>query len=190
VTTARWLKTGALVLSMTLAAPLQAEDEAAAPGIHIHAAQSELKNEVYYLSALVTFAFGRQVDEALLEGVPLTFVFDIEIIRERPWMWSERITALEQRYQISYHALTRQYMVRNLNIGTQRNFTTLEAALSMIGTVVDLPLIDGNLLQAKQAYRGRMHVRLDTHTLPAPLRLMALISPEWRLASEWREWVL
>lgn len=193
MTAARWLKTGLFVASISFAPSLPADEEATAPGasgISIQTAQSELKNEVHYLNAQIAFAFGRQVNEALLEGVPLTFLFDIEIVRARPWLWNERVAALEQRYQISYHALTRQYMVRNLNIGTQRNFPTIEAALSMLGAVVDLPLIDANLLQADQVYRGRLHVRLDSNTLPVPLRLIALMSADWRLASEWREWEL
>lgn len=191
---ARWLKTGLFVLSASLASsPLHADKAAAdavAPGIYIHDAQSGVRNEVHYLNARIAYVFSRQIIEALDEGVPMTVVLDIEIMRERTWLWNEKIAGLEQRYQISYHALTRQYMVRNQNIGTQHSFPTLEAALLTLGTIVELPLIDGNLLKQSQRYRCRLQAWVDTNALPVPLRLMALVSPEWRLASEWREWPL
>ncbi len=191
---ARWLKAGLFVLSVSLATPPLHADEAVAepvaPGIFIRDAQSGISNEVHYLNARIEYAFSKQVIEALDEGVPMTVVLRIEIVRERAWLWNEKIAALEQRYQISYHALTRQYMVRNLNIGTRHSFPTLAAALSTVGTIIDLPLIDSNLLKQGQRYRGRLQAWLDTNSLPVPLRLIALWSPEWRLASEWREWPL
>jgi hypothetical protein len=191
---ARWLKTGLFVLSASIAAPpLHADSETAAPvvpGIVIHDAQSGSRNEVHYLNARIEYALSRQIVEALDEGVPLDIVLAIEIVRERAWLWNERIAHLEQRYQISHHALTRQYMVRNVNIGTHHSFPTLEAALSSLGSVSGLPLIDNNLLQQGQPYLVRLRSRVDTSALPVPLRLIALVSPEWRLASEWREWPL
>lgn len=186
----RCLQIGLILVSTTLV-PVHAvaDDEAALQsGIVIHGVNSTLRNEVHYLNANIGYTFGRQVVEALEKGVALTIVVDIEIYRQRSYLWNERVTSLEQRYQLGYHALTRQFTVRNLNIGTLHNFPTFEAALSVLGTIVDLPLIDNNLLLPGQNYRGRLHARLDTNTLPVPLRLIALVSPDWRLASEWREW--
>jgi hypothetical protein len=42
------------------------------------------------------------------------------------------IASLEQRYEVSYHALSQRYLVRNLNTGEQQDFGTLEAALDRI----------------------------------------------------------
>jgi hypothetical protein len=192
VSAAHWFRTGLLVLSVTLAAPQAPAGDVApdppAPGIYILDARSDARDEVHYLDAQIDFVFSPQIIEAIEEGVPLSLVLTIEIMRERAWLWNEKVTGLEQRYQISYHALTRQYVIRNMNIGTQHNYPTFAAALSALGTVAALPLIDANLLQAGQRYRGRLQARVDTSALPTPLRLIALVSPEWRLVSEWREW--
>lgn len=187
---ARCLQVGLFVATVTMT-PLTTHAETSATqsaGIIIHAVEPVLRNEVYYLDADIDFLFGRQLLEALQKGVSLTLVLNIEIVRDRTWLWTESIASLEQRYQFGYHALTRQYMVRNLNIGTQHNYPSLEAALGALGAVADLPMIDANLLLPDNSYRGRVRARLDTSVLPVPLRLTALVSPEWRLASEWHEW--
>lgn len=89
---------------------------------------------------------------------------------------------------MDHHELTRQYTVRNLNIDTQSAFPTREGALDALGRIVDLPLIDANLLDPAESYIGRLRVSIDTDALPVPLRLLALVSSEWRLSSDWHEW--
>lgn len=193
MSTVGWLRTVVFLLATSLAAPASAQDStvvALESGIHILDANSSLRDEVHYLSAHIDYVFSAQIIEALEEGVPLTVVLAIEIVRERPWLWNEKIASLEQRYQISYHALTRQYVVRNVNIGNQHNYPGFVEALSALGTITSLPLIDGNLLQTGQRYLGRLQARVDTTALPTPLRLLALVSPDWRLVSEWHEWPL
>ncbi len=188
-----WFRGGLMVLTATLAAPAQSDDVAVAapePGICIVESATTLRDEVHYLGARIDYVFSQQIIEALEEGVPLTIVLSIEIVRERPWLWSEKIAALEQRYQISYHALTRQYVVRNVNVGNQHNYPGFVEALAALGTVTSLPLIDANLLQPNQHYLARLQAWVDTSALPGPLRLIALVSPDWRLASEWHEWPL
>ncbi len=124
------------------------------------------------------------------KGVPLTVVMRIEILQERNYLWSQKVAALEQRYQLSFHALSEQYMLRNLNSGSQYIFPSLDAARTVLGTSVDLPVIDGNLLEDGARYTGRLMAELDVDQLPTPLRLLALVSKDWQLNSEWYSWPL
>jgi hypothetical protein len=160
------------------------------PGVVIREAHTELKDDVYYLEANVDYRFSRPALEALEKGVPLTLVLRIEILHERAYLWSEKIASLEQRYQLSFHALSQQYMLRNLNSGSQYTFPSLDAAVTVLGTVVDLPVIDGNLLEEGQHYSGRLMAELDVDQLSVPLRLLALVSKDWQLNSEWYTWPL
>lgn len=185
----RELGAGLLLLAVALApAPASAQEDE--PGVVIRRAGTELRDEVYYLSASVGYRFSPQMLEALHKGVSLTVELQIEIARSRPYLWDETIAELQQRYRLSYHALTRQYMIRNLNSGSQYAFPSLEVAASVLGTVVDLPILDSNLLDGEALYIGRIRARLDVDELPVPLRVLALILPEWRLSSEWYTWRL
>jgi hypothetical protein len=180
----------ALLMSATIVAV--AEDEPVAPpeaaGFRIERVSVVLRDEVYYLNAGIHFLPGAPVIEAMERGVPLPVILEVEILRERSYLWNETVTDLEQRYEVDHHELTRQYTVRNLNIDTQSAYPTREAALSALGRIVDLPLIDANLLDPAASYIGRMRASIDTDALPVPLRLRALVSSEWRLSSGWHEW--
>lgn len=157
-------------------------------GIRIERASATLVDNVYYLDADIDFTLSRPILEALERGVPVRVALDIEILRERRYMWDETTTTLEQRYELDFHALTRSYVVRNLNIGTQNAFPTRRAALDHLGRIADLPMIDANLLEEGESWLGRVQARIDIDALPVPLRVRALVSPEWRLASGWHEW--
>jgi hypothetical protein len=161
------MRLGLLALLMSAALAAGAEDEAdaqEAAGFRIERVSVVLRDEVYYLNAGIQFVPGAPVLEALERGVPLPVLLEVEILRERSYLWNETITTLEQRYEVDYHELTRQYTVRNL------------------------PLIDANLLDPEASYIGRVRASMDTNALPVPLRLRALVSSEWRLSSGWHEW--
>lgn len=192
------LRWGAAVL-LSLCVGLAAADEAAtgeavteeaAPGVIVREAHTDLKDDVYYLQANIDYRFSRPALEAMEKGVPLTVVMRIEILRERNYMWSQKVASLEQRYQLSFHALSQQYMLRNLNSGSQYTFPSFDAARTVLGTIVDLPVIDGNLLEDGARYTGRLMAELDVDQLPVPLRLLALVFGDWQLNSEWFSWPL
>lgn len=157
-------------------------------GLQVERVSVVLRDEVYYLNADIRFVPSAPVIEALERGVPMPLLLTVEILRERSYLWNETVTTLEQRYELDRHELTRQYTIRNLNIDTQSAFPTRGAALHALGQIIDLPLIDANLLDADEAYIGRLRMGIDTESLPVPLRLRALVSSEWRLSSEWHEW--
>lgn len=170
------------------AKPVQDHAPGKAAGIDIRAARIALRDEVYYLDAEIDYRLSRTVEEALLKGIAVPIVLNIEVDRERAFLWSETTASLEQRYVLEHHALTQQYIVRNANIGTQSAYPSLEAAIASLGRVRDLPVIDSNLLTPGEEYSGRVRAAIDINSLPVPLRLLAIVSPEWRLSSEWYEW--
>ena len=146
--------------------------------------------EVYVLDAQVDYQFSAVVLKALENGVPLVIELEIEVVRRRTWLWNEQETQLAQRYQLSYHALTEQYLVKNLNSAVQQNLPSTEAAINALGQVTNLPLLDKRLLVPGENYTVRLRARLDLDALPTPLRLPAYLSPQWRLTSEWYTWPL
>lgn len=151
---------------------------------------THLENRVYYLDAHIQYELTEPMYEALHKGVPLTFVLVIEISRPRDYLWDDGIAELEQRYQLEYQVLTQQYLVRNLNSGSVFSLPALDVALSVMGTVVGLPLIDYQLLDEDEHYQGHLRAQLDTEELPVPLRLLSYFSSEWRLHSDWFAWPL
>ena len=151
-------------------------------------ASSVLHNRVYYLNARIDYKLTDKVIDALQKGVPIQLKVEIEISRVRDYLWDETIIDLKQRYQLEYHALTKQYIVHNINSGSLHSFPSLNVALSVLGTIVDLPIVDKNLLETGQQYNARIRAELDIDKLPVPLRLLAYLTSGWNLNSEWFLW--
>ena len=127
--------------------------------------------------------------EALENGVPLVFEFQVQLVKTHKWFWDSVEVDLTQRRQLEYHALSRSYLVKNLNAGTQGNYRRLEDALLAAGTLQNLVMTDAPL-QAGQRYIVRIRGSLDIESLPTPVRLLAYVSSAWDMQSEWYAWQL
>jgi hypothetical protein len=161
-----------------------------AASFEVSSAATKLDSGIYRLSAQIEYRLSNAALDALQNGVPLTVEIEMEVRRQRPWLWDETVYALAQRFQLEYHTLSRQYLVTNLNSGERRGFPTRAAALRFMGRISDFPLLDRSLLLASERYEGALRARLDLETLPAPLRLFAYLSEDWRLSSDWYTWPL
>ena len=177
-------------LCLCLAASVSTSSQAASQQFSVHNAKTELVGEVYRLDAELEYAFSKAALTALGNGVTLTLVLDIEVYLPRRYMWDEGVATLEQRYEVQYQALGDQYLLRNLNSGSQFVYPSLSAALASIETIEQLPIIDSHLLDPKEHYMVRVRSRLDIDALPVPLQLKAYVSSDWWLSSGWYSWDL
>lgn len=156
----------------------------------VHDAKTVLSGEIYQLEARLEYQFSEAVLAALDSGVSLTLVLDIEVYSPSRYLWDDVIATLEQRYQIQYHALSEQYLLRHLNSGSQFVYSSLGSALASLGKIEHVPILDAHLLQKDEHYKVRVRSRLDLDSLPVPLQLKAYVSSEWWLSSGWYSWDL
>ena len=178
-----------LLVLLALLVLLRVTDVQAA-GFDVIEASTRLGDGVYRLNAQIEYSFSEPALDALQNGVPLTIELLMEVRRRRSWVWDETVYSLVQRFRLEYHALSRQYLVHNLNSGERRNFSTRLAALRFMGRIHEFPMLDRSLLAPDQRYEGALRARLALDTLPTPLRLFAYLSEDWQLASEWYTWPL
>ncbi len=177
-----WLHWLLALVAVGASALASAEAES---GFSVESADTRFDESVYLLDADLRYRFNPRVLEALENGVPITIAIDIEVERHRRWWLNETVATLEQRYQLDYHALADQYVVRNLNSGAVYSFHGLAAALHALGTVRDLPLLDSQFVEPGEEYQVILRARLDIEELPSPLRPLAYVTPAWRLRSDW-----
>jgi len=141
------------------------------------------------LDAQFTVRLSSGAQEALESGVPLVLEFQVQLVKTHKWFWDMVDVELTQRRQLQYHALSRSYLVKDLNSGTQGNYRRLDDALRAAGTIQSLLLTDAPL-QAGQRYLVRIRGNLDIESLPTPVRLLAYVSSAWDMQSEWYTWPL
>jgi HAMP domain-containing protein len=65
------------------------------------------------------------------------------------------VAALEQSYELAYHALSDRYLVRNVNSGEQASYATLDAALDSLRVISNLPILDQAAGPARAAPRDQ-----------------------------------
>lgn len=151
--------------------------------------QTELHEDgVYYLNARLDVTLGSDMLTALRNGVSLVLQMDFELNRPRRFWMDERLVNLEQRYQLRFHAFTRQYSVSNLNTGIQESFHTLASALDSLSRIRSLPIFDAGLLRHEASYQARLRLHLDLGTLPLALQVRAYTKRDWRITSPWMVW--
>ena len=168
----------------------QAADDAGTGRFQIHTAYSELIDGVYYLNADIEYSLDEPALKALESSLPLTIKVEIELIRDRRFVWDETVAKLEHVDQIAYHPLSQRYLVRELATGEVESFASYRAAIARLGQVSDVPLIDQRLLDPDARYRVRIRAVLDLSEYSAPLRVYAKFWQDWTITSEWSEWVL
>lgn len=111
----------------------------------------------------------RVLDDALHKGVPLYFVAQARLSRER-WYWRDAVVAADRRqWRLTYQALTRQY--RLSTGGLHQSYETLADALAPVARAGAWLLALREEPQSGADYRLAFQLRLDTTQLPGPLQI-------------------
>lgn len=175
----RWLCLATACLCCLLPLQLRADN------FIITHAQTGPQESTVVLDAGLRIDFAEEVLEALKNGVPITVMLSMEVEKLRDYVWNKGIASLQQRYTLQYHALSEQYIVRNLNSEEQNTYRSLNSALNALGEVKALPVIDRQLLDGDEKYQLRLRAEIDINALPSPLRPVAWLSSGWRQGSDW-----
>lgn len=175
-----------VALIWLLPVPVDADEVAVA----VKRAELTARGDRYVLSADIDYQLSPRAKEALQNGVPLFWVVQVKVWQQRDYLWDKRLVYREVRYRIQYHALLNMYRVRNESSGEVDNFSSLSAALDLMSTVRDIPVIDQGDLVADERYLAGVKVSFDRDALPLPLRPAAYVNPQWYLSSDWFLWSL
>lgn len=174
-------------LLLLLVLPLSVQADA----FEINHANVSKMGEGYILDARIDYQLTPIIEEALDNGVPITFVQNIEIVRRTPllwnlWNWDSAVWSREIRYQLRYHDLSQQYILFAYQNRNYRNFPTLKGALSTMGeiTAYDFPR---EFTANPRGLLFRIKSELDLSALPSPMRPGAFLSRKWNLDSAWYE---
>ncbi len=157
--------------------------------LEVRSAYVNIDNGVFLLHARIEYPVGSAIRDALRDGVTLAFDLETRIERERRLWFNSSIVDLTLHRELTYHAVTDRYVVREVRSGQQENFATLEEALAYLGRVDSWPILvepqinGGNYLISVRAgvRRGR---------LPASLRALFFWTDDFRRVSEWYSWSL
>lgn len=176
----------AALLAALLSTPLAANE---AGEFLVEDAHAWASGDAHILDSRFAIHLSSGAQEALENGVPLTFELQIQLVKKHRWLWDTVEFEHIRVRVLHYHALTRSYQVMDANKGTQANYSRLDDALAAAGTIEGLTL-SGVPLDPDHTYVIRLRGSLDIESLPTPVRLLAYVSAGWDMNSEWYTWPL
>jgi len=134
-----------------------------------------------YLSYGVEFELGRSVDDALVKAVPLFFVAEAEIFRDR-WYWRDRRVAHTVRtWRVVYQPLTSTYRVTTIG-GLSQTHATRADAFASISRAARWKVAEPGQLEEGGRHYLEFQFRLDTAQLPRPMQIGISGEPDWQLS--------
>ncbi len=146
-----------------------------------------------YLSARLQVAPSAAVEDALLRGVPLYFVWQTEVVRDR-WYWSDkRVVSAHRTLRLVYQPLTRRWRVSVSNLpdagrggaglpyALHQNFDELADALAGVSRVLRWRIAEAADLAPGGDQRVELAFRLDLSLLPRPFQIGMANQPEWQV---------
>lgn len=166
--------------------PLHAEPTTEALELRLHGAADGLQ-----LSTLLPLELPEAVTDALHQGIPLFFVAEAQVLRER-WYWSAQTVARTMRHmRLSYQPLTRRWRLAispspidrsGLGVVLGQNYDSLEDALAVMGRIAQWKIADASALEPGENYDVQLRFRLDSSQLPRALQVGMLGRSSWNLA--------
>ena len=186
-----WLTVCSLLLVTPEPSTSAANDSEA--GFDIHNARTRLVDGVYLLDADISFVFSDEALEAIENGVPVTIILEMQVLRQRGFIWDKLwwdkvVAQVEGELRIETRPLSSTYLVRNVNSGETQVYRSFSELTAGLGEIRDFPLLDAHLLSDKGRHHLRLRALLDIESLPSPMRPLAYLNSLWRLRSDWYEW--
>ena len=140
----------------------------------------------YSLSADYKISLNPRLEEAVNKGITLFFTADFELTRSR-WYWFDRTVVQHSKtFQLSYHALTRQYRLSSGAL--HQSFPTLVEALQVLSRLRHWLVIEKSEISDGVEYTASTRLRLDPSQMAKTFQVNALSSRDWNPSSEWLAW--
>ena len=134
------------------------------------------------LSYAVKFELPRGAEEALTKAVPLYFVAEAEVFRDR-WYWrDQRVAQASRQWRIVYQPLTLTYRVTFG--GLSQTYSNRTEALASISRNSRWKIVDPGGADDGGKHYVEFSFRLDTSLLPRPMQIGISGQPDWMLSVE------
>jgi hypothetical protein len=157
--------------------------------LEVRSAYVNINKGVFLLHARVEYPVSEAIRSALKDGVTLSFDLDARVDRERHFWFNANIVDLTLRRELTYHAVSDRYVVRDTRSRDQESFSTLDEALDYLGRIDAWPILVEPQLDGG-SYTISVRAGMRRGHLPASLRAILFWTDDWARVSEWYTWSL
>jgi len=140
----------------------------------------------YLLNADAEINFSSEIEKAIQKGFAFSFLIEFQLLSPKKYWFDDEVVTTTQQVNLSYHALTRQYIVARND--QQRAYASLDEALEDLSIIQDMKVFQEADVERGERYRAVLLMRLDQKKLPKALRIEGMTSNEWKISSQRFEW--
>lgn len=179
-----WLLLAACAL-MAWVAPAWAESTV----VELSQMRLERSEEGVLLSTNLKFDLPPVVEDALQKGIPMFFVAEAVVFRDRWYWYDKQIATVARHMRLSYQPLTRRWRLQvaptqigNSGLALGQNFDTQEEAMAAVQRISRWRIADPGDLEEGARYNVDFKFRLDTSQLPRPFQIGVVGQGDWNIS--------
>ncbi len=131
--------------------------------------------------------FTKQMDEAILAGIPTTFTFLLELQQERALWFDSSLSRMEIKHTIKYDNVRNVFFVTFSEQGAAshvefKDFASAKRAMADINGIAIAPL---KMLKRDSQYFIKVKAKLDKVRLPLHMEYVFFFVSMWDFETEW-----
>ena len=178
----RWL---CLALSFMLAGVAQADTS-----VELQALKVERQDAAIYMSGTWQFEMPSALEDALLKGITLYFVTEVDISQERWYVYNQRVAHAERHVRLFYQPLTRRWRVNispqpfnvsGLGMSLGQSYDSAEEAMGVVRRIVQWRIANTADYNPDTKQTISINFKLDLKQLPRPLQIGAAGQSDWNI---------
>ena len=176
---------------MAGAMAITANSALASPTLELQNLRVQRGEEQWTLSATWQLELPPSLEDALQKGVPVYFVTEAEITRERWYFYDKRIARVERHMRLAFMPLTQRWRLSVSNqpfasagsgITLAQNYDSYADAMDAVRRVTQWPLAASADIDADAKHNLALRFRLDLTQLPSPLQIGIAGQTDWNLS--------
>ncbi len=159
--------------------------------VEMQALKVERSEQDVYVSVNWRFEVPSALEDALLKGIPLYFVTEIDISRERWYFYDKRVAHAERHVRVSYLPLTRRWRINvspqpfsagGLGMSLAQTYDSLDEAMTAVRRLVQWRVANAADVESDAKQTLAINFRLDQAQLPRPLQIGAAGQSDWNIS--------
>ena len=163
----------------------------AGPSVELQNLKLQRGDDQWLVSAAWQFDLPPSLEDALQKGVPLYFVTEAEVTRERWYFYDKRIAHAERHLRLAFMPLTMRWRLSISNqafsaggsgMSLAQNFESFGEAMEAVRRVAQWPVAALADVDADAKHNLELRFRLDLTQLPRPLQIGMAGQTDWNLS--------
>ncbi len=157
--------------------------------VELHGLKFERQDSGLFMSTDLQFDLPTALDDALLKGITLYFVTEVEMTQERWYVYNQRVARAERHIRLFYQPLTRRWRVNispqpfttGLGVSLGQSYDTAEEAMGAVKHIVQWRIANASDYNSEYKQTVSISFRLDLKQLPKPLQIGAVGQSDWNV---------